>query len=1029
MSKTTSFQASAINFTYGNCLVSAGAGSGKTFVLTQRIYKLVKENICSLDKMLVLTFTNKAAFEMKQRVRNLIANDEELKSLLPQVEQAAITTFDGFALSLVKSYHYELGIDEDVNIVDDALMSVQRRRLLDQILDAHYQKADEGNDPEFLALVKAYCGKNDKYIINSILNAYSLAALKADKREFLVHYSENHSSDAFYANMLEQYVAHIRQLLQKMEEGFSQYYDADQANLDAAFLQEQFGSCVTYDDFVKAFENNPSFPTKRRRKKGEEVPEDEIDKKLRDALKKQYWEAAKQCCAYKTSQECLDSYRSLKPFMKTICELAVELVDLESAFMKKHACYRFEDIAYLARTLARMPQIREKLCKTYSFIMVDEYQDTSDLQEDLINLISTGNTFFVGDIKQSIYRFRNANPSLFADKLKRYDGGENGTVITLPDNFRSREQVIRDINAIFADLMSDDVGGANYKAGHALAFGNHDLYDATSGNESYGVSLYRYQRDTRFDVAEQEARLIAADILKKISNGYRLAGGRKASYGDFAILTSSKTSYDQYLRVFNEAGIPLAVSSAIELKEEHAYRILSNILEFLLCLIHHQNDVRVKHLFASISRSFVISMSDEEIYHRIQEETYLKADWVTSLSARVEELSRMSLPELFHEIICQFDIVSKLPSVKNVLPNFERIESLYEASKTGASFGWNLEDFVTYLKDLDDYDISLSQDIPPSDSEAVKLMSIHASKGLQFPIVYLPQLSYKFKVSVPGESQLFSYDLEYGLLLPNVDENGQGANIASTLHDVSDQEANVSERMRLFYVALTRAEEAAILVECEGKLDENGNPSRTILDSVSSSKKFSDFLSFIQAPLPSSHVEVEALHPIVRSGLNQERTLSFKSITNEAVAIPPAIRPSKEIQGKVDEGALVFGTRLHRLLELTDLHRKDVSWIVDPKERAIIKKAIDLPLLSIPEEADVYKEYQFIDDSGQVGIIDLLLIYPDKAVIVDYKTSNINDLSYDKQVKAYASYVKKTFHKPVRMHLLSILKAETREVL
>lgn len=1028
MAKLTKYQQQAVDFTYGNCLVSAGAGSGKTAVLTQRIYKLVKENICSLDKMLVLTFTNKAAFEMKQRVRNAIAKDDDLKHLLPQVEQAAITTFDGFALSLVKSYHYELGIDEDVNIVDDALMSVQRRRLLDQILEAHYEKASKGEDPEFLALVKAYCIKDDRYIIKSILNAYSLAALKADKREFLEHYMDNHFTGGFFQNVMGGYVSYIRYLLGQMVEGFNQYSDATQASLDAAFVQDAFAGCSTYEDYARAFALADKFPRIRNKKAEEKTPEDEEDRKLREELKKRYWSKAKSCCKYKTKQACIDTYLAVKPFVKAICGLAVELIDAESEFMRAHSCYRFEDVAYLARTLARKPEIREKLCKTYSFIMVDEYQDTSDLQEDLINLISTGNTFCVGDIKQSIYRFRNANPALFTSKLNTYDGKENGTVITLPDNFRSREQVIDDINAIFGDIMSIPVGGANYKAGHALAFGNHVSYDSTKGQEEYGVSVYRYQRDEKYDASEQEARLIAADILKKIKAGYRLKGGSKADFGDFAILTSSKTFYDVYLRVFNEAGIPLAVSSDIELKEEDIYFILRNIFDFLLCLTHHEDNVHTKHLFASISRSFVIGMPDEEIFHRIKENTYLETPWVRSLTERVGELSSLPLPSLFDEVLRIFDIVAKLPSAKNVLSNFERIETLYEASKTGSSFGWDLFDFVEYFKDLTNFDISLGQEIPPSDSKAVKLMSIHASKGLQFSIVYLPQLYAKFKVSIPGESALFSYDLDYGLLLPNVDEQGEGETVVSILHAAHDQQANVSERMRLFYVALTRAEENAILIQSKGKLDEDGNPIVPVRDTIASSKDFSDFMLFVKSPLKEKEIAVEPFVQIVSAKPQQERTLSFQLIQNHAKAVPLPKRPSKEIKGKIDEGALVFGTHLHRLLELADLKTRDVSWIKDAKERALLERVLSLPLLSDSANARIYKEYQFEDEQGQTGIIDLLLVYPDRAVIVDYKTSSIDDFSYDKQVKAYASYVTKTFMKPVKTYLLSILKAEVREI-
>lgn len=423
--KPTVYQQQAIDFKSGNCLVSAGAGSGKTDVLTKRIYHLVKNNVCRLDQMLVLTFTNKAAFEMKQRARALIANDPDTRHLLPEVEQAAITTFDGFALSLVKTYHYDLGIDSDVNIVDDAMMSVQRYRLLDKILERHYEAVKQGQDKDFEALVKGFCVKDDSRIIKSILNAYALAALKEDKRSFLSQYMEEHFTSEYFDAMMVDYVSCIKNLFERLVEGFQSYNDGNLANHDTNFITGYFLSCKTYDDFKAAFDANEKFITKPKRKK-DDPEEDPSDKKLRETLKKNYWFAAKDCCRFKDEAEAIESFACLKPYIATICKLAIELIDEEEIFMKEHACYRFEDIAMLARRLARTPSIQEKLRKTYTFIMVDEYQDTSDLQEDLISMISTGNAFFVGDIKQSIYRFRNANPALFTSKVLAYQDKEKG---------------------------------------------------------------------------------------------------------------------------------------------------------------------------------------------------------------------------------------------------------------------------------------------------------------------------------------------------------------------------------------------------------------------------------------------------------------------------------------------------------------------------------------------------------------------------------------------------------------------------
>ena len=1030
MPEPTIYQKQAIYFEKGNCLVSAGAGSGKTDVLTKRIYQLVKNNVCRLDQMLVLTFTNKAAFEMKQRARGLIAADPETRHLLPDVEQAAITTFDGFALSLVKTYHYELGIDEDVNIVDDAMMSVQRFRLIDEILGRHYEAVKNGGDPAFHELVKAFCVKDDSRIINAILNAYELAALKEDKRTFLAHYMDHHFTDAYFDAMMKDYLDYVRSLMAKLMEGFNHYNDTKLASYDSEFVTKNFGNCKTYQDYHDAFALNSRFATKPKKKEDEE-PDDEATLKLRKFLVAKYWSVAKDCCRYASEEVAIESFAVSKPYIETICKLAIELIDEEERFMKKHACYRFDDIAMLARKLARNKEIQQKLRKTYTFIMVDEYQDTSDLQEDLINLISTGNTFCVGDIKQSIYRFRNANPALFTSKLNTYTTtSDEKRLITLPDNFRSREQVIRDINLIFSDIMTQEVGGAHYKAGHALQFGNHS-YDATKDNEPYGVMAYRYQLDESMKREEQEATLIANDIIHKIKTKYLVKGengGRPVGYGDFAILTSSKTIYDAYIRIFNQYGIPLAVSSEIELKEENIYFIMRNLFDFLLCLAKRKDDDHTKHMFASISRSFIACLEDKVIFEAIRNNTYREIPWVKTLGDYADTMYGNSISAIFVDVLKIFDIPSKIALCRNVISNYERIETLYEASKTGSSFGWGLEEFVAYFNDLTAYEIKLGQEIPPSDCDAVRLMTIHASKGLQFPVVYLPQLNKRFKVTIPGNDTKLTYDLRNGLILPNVIPNQRADSIATVLHDAHDNQENVSERMRLFYVALTRAQELAILIDSDADTDDNGEVVESVIDSIESSKSFRDFLHFVNKGIVYRNYDIPNQTPYHTPGSVQKRELAFKEINAIGKEIPPTIRPSKEIKGKVDEGALAFGTKLHRLLELTDLKSKDVSWIKDEKERSIIKRVLALPILQNLGDAKVYREYEFVDENGQKGIIDLLLVYEKEAVVVDYKTSNIDDDAYAKQLESYKRFVEERFKKPTRTYLLSILKAEVREV-
>ena len=1046
MAKLTKFQKQAATFEHGNCLVSAGAGSGKTAVLTDRIHYLCKprlnpengkmEPICPLSKMLVLTFTNKAAYEMKERARQKIAADPETRHLLPEVEQAMITTFDGFALSLVKNYHYVLGLDESVNIVEDAMMNVERYRLIDQILERHFELAHAGEDDAFLALVKALCVKDERNIIELMNNAYQLAALKEDKRAFLMDYELKYATPEYYQGLMNQYLGMIKEHYERCVGIIRQYYNTDLADLDLAYIKP-LEACKTYDEYALAIAPLTRFPTKPKAKKGEEEDESvkEHDKSLREAMKGVFG-SIKGYLRYQTQAEAISSYATNQGYIKTIRELTIELIDLEAKFMKEHGCYRFDDIAMLARTLAKMPEIREKLRKTYSFIMVDEYQDTSDLQEDLINLISSGNTFCVGDIKQSIYRFRNANPALFSKKLHDYSVGNGGTLIQLPDNFRSREQVIDDINNIFSKIMTDKVGGADYLSGHALAFGNH-AFDTTSQEEDYGIKVMPYVMDPNLRLEEVEARTIANDILYKIKTGFKVSSydkiivdgeersitvSRPCNFGDFAILTMTKSIYDTYMRIFNEMGIPLAVSSEVELRDEDVYFILKNLMDLIYGLTLGKLDVHMKHLFASISRSFIVGMKDEDIYRALNDNMMLETPWVQSLTSVLPKLKQLTLGELFKEVLEILEIPAKLPLKGDVMSNFERLETLYNAANTGSKFGWGLPEFIAYFEDLERYAIKLGVEMAPPESNAVKLMTIHASKGLQFKITYFPQLDRDFFVNIPGHTVLFENDLENGLGIANFDPNGVGDNIFTFIHKYKNRQEDLSEKMRLFYVALTRVEELGILLLCQ-KDDEKTIPS------VAMAGSFRDFVTLFPASIEQitpQKISEEDLDEKVNE-INP-RPMKFHQIDAFGQEIIKPMRPSKAIKGAVDEGALAFGTRLHRLLELCDLTSKECLWINNDNERQIIEKVLKLPLFDDASNAKIFKEYAFCSSTGQLGVIDLLLVYEDRAIIVDYKANNIDDDAYVGQLKSYYDHVSKVFHKPVKTYLLSILKAQLREV-
>ena len=255
-------------------------------------------------------------------------------------------------------------------------------------------------------------------------------------------------------------------------------------------------------------------------------------------------------------------------------------------------------------------EVREELANYFSEILIDEYQDTSDIQETFISLISNNNVYMVGDIKQSIYRFRNANPYIFKNKYDNYSNHLNGEKIDLNKNFRSRSEVINNINLMFNYIMNDNIGGADYKTSHQMVFGN----TAYNNNEEFNMQILTYDHDKSFNKNEIEAFLIAKDIKNKINNKYQVfdkktSSLRGATYNDFVILMDRTTDFELYKKIFEYQNIPLAIYKDETLNGEVDTTVLCNLLCLIKATRERDFSTKFKYLFTSIARSFLFRFS------------------------------------------------------------------------------------------------------------------------------------------------------------------------------------------------------------------------------------------------------------------------------------------------------------------------------------------------------------------------------------------------------------------------------------
>ena len=416
MSNLTKEQALAVNEEGKNIIVSAGAGSGKTMVLSTRVIRKIKDGT-DIDHMLILTFTIAAANEMKARIRKNIKKNNLLDQL-NKLDNSYITTFDSFFLSLVKKYHYVLNINKNVNIIESNILELKVKEYLNDILEEEYLKKDE----YFTKLINDFCIKDDDEIRAAILNIYNKLNMKYDKEEYLNNYLDYFYSDTFIDDKIREYETYLKEKIEDVNillTKLANVTDADYFSLVIASSNELLNS----NNYKEIRENIlklefPRLPNKSL----------EDAKKIKNDIKKLIDEI-------KQLTECEDM-DFLKNDIKYTCNYVKPIIDIIkkldhkiNEYKNKNDLYDFVDINKMAIKIVKENEnIRNEIKYYFKEIMVDEYQDTSDLQEELITLISNNNLYMVGDIKQSIYRFRNANPDIFRNKYNnRYKGRVKST--------------------------------------------------------------------------------------------------------------------------------------------------------------------------------------------------------------------------------------------------------------------------------------------------------------------------------------------------------------------------------------------------------------------------------------------------------------------------------------------------------------------------------------------------------------------------------------------------------------------------
>ena len=1057
MSKTrwNKGQLNAINTPTKNILVSAGAGSGKTSVLSERVLEKLKAG-WQINRFLILTFTNAAAAEMKERIRKKIIETEGLENQVAKIDTSYICTFDSFALAIIKKYHYALNLPQTISICDESVMKTTILKQIDIVLDEYYQNPSE----EFKKLVKAYVKKKDDSIRILLMNIYLRLTLKVDIEDYLSNIYDYFYNKEEIIKLGNKYVNILINKIRNLQGLFNTIIElANPKKVDQVIeVINNLKNINSYDELLMAYQYYKKLPNKTNAYEGYDTSKSILKEEL---------EKIKDELTYSSFDEMIDSVEKTKDYTKVVIEILLKLHQNLNKYKDEHQMYSFNDIAKkIIELVQKNKDIRNEISQSFDEIMIDEYQDTSDLQECFISYISRNNVYQVGDIKQSIYRFRNANPDLFTHKYNTFsDYDENSNQISqkidLSENYRTREETLMGINVIFNEIMTLEQGGADYKNRHQLIYGNK-TFELKAENQNYNISIIDYQLpeevvlDKKYKKNEQEAFIIVKDIINKVNNHYQVldydknkkAYLRNCKYSDFAILLRSTTDFETYKKIFEYHHIPLKVYKKESMFGGYDLKIIVNILKAIKLIKNEQKySKEFKYLFVSIARSYVYRLSDEEILKLISDNSYLNFELYQKLERIALANNVSSNKMLLDMIIKEFNLYNKISEVGNIENLIKELEFLSSFSE---SHDQTEQDFISSLEEIvrlnveatEDADakIKLEYEISLEMENACTLMTIHGSKGLEFNICYFPGLYRNFLKDESNDKIVYNDKIG---IITEYDEYGLKKTFIQKYLKHQLQKETISEEIRLFYVALTRAKEKAILLV---SIDENKKYIKG--QTLSSYQKIMELV--MDNPL-FEHINVDIStigltkkylsRPEIKTITNEDKKLDkiiindqyLKKIKQEEKELKEHYsKASHKLFSKEELEKMAFGTEIHYILETLDFNSdnifKDIDELnVDLFIKNKIKSFFQSDLMKNYKKGKIYHEYEFIDNSKH-GIIDLMIEYEDYIDIIDYKLKNIDDEAYINQLSGYKEYIEKISNKKVNIYLYSILDEKYKQI-
>ena len=945
--KWTEEQQQAIKEKGANILVAAAAGSGKTAVLVERIINKVINEKIDIDRILVVTFTSAAASEIRERILEAIykkleenPEDTNLQKQINLINKANISTIHSFCLDVIRNNFYELDISSNFRVADTTEIELMKYEVLDELFEEKYLS----NDKDFEDLINIYTGyRGDEGLQNLVLNIYKFIQSSPfpekwlnDKVNLFKNTNQDFAQTIWGKTILENIEEELTEGIMQLQNILKDMKKIDELSKFTKIIQEDIYNLEDILRYTNSWDNTltkinnlvwQKWPTDKKITIDLKEQAKEVRNKVKEIINK----SIKKKIAYDSIQANED-INEMHVTLTKLKNLLVEFMFKFASKKKEKNVVDFNDIEHFALKIligenGEATELAKKYIEKFQEIAIDEYQDSNLVQEQILTSISKGNNIFmVGDVKQSIYKFRQARPELFLEKYKNYNlkqeisGNSLGLKIQLFKNFRSRENILNITNLVFQNIMSEKVGEIeynekeylNYSAGYKEPEENTDYAGKTELHiidlkEKEEIFINDEEIDEKIEVEKiensvLEAKFVAKKINELLNSNYMVfdkeQGYRKITPKDIIILLRATTNIAPiYEKELADLNLPVFSDSSSQYLDTMEIQIIVSILKII------NNPIQDIPL-VTVLRSPIFAFTDNDLISiRLTDkscsfyESMIKARLVVNeqLNSKIDNviyyLEKWKQEEKYlplDELIWQIYIDTNLINIVGLMPNGAirqaNLKMLFEKAKQfeNASFKglFNFINFIDRLKN-NNGDLSSAKLIGENEN-VIRIMSIHKSKGLEFPVVFLCGTGKSFNMRDLNEDILLHQDMGIGPKLIDFERRIEYDTLAKEAIKLKIKLETLSEEQRILYVALTRAKEKLIITGISKDLEKDFKQKRELLQIynenmniidyklVKKYKTYLDWLELVYLKNENKITDIATLYTYTKTDLEKE---------------------------------------------------------------------------------------------------------------------------------------------------------------